>query len=61
MKCNDCEYEFQEDDIFFDTGFGNLCEICIDDYIEDLKNGFEREYDPKGENEDFLLDQERGK
>lgn len=61
LKCEDCNYEFEQNDIYYDTGYGILCEDCIGGYLYDLRCEFEREYDPNGEYEDFLLDQERGK
>lgn len=62
MICKECGYEFKENDEYFDVGWWVLCEYCIDDYMDDLKNfEFKRNYKPNEENDDFMLDLERDK
>lgn len=46
MKCIECGYKFEKDDFFFDIDEKVLCEVCFDDYLEELKNKAMVEYSP---------------
>lgn len=45
MICRECGYKFQNGDWYFDTDDGVVCEMCIDDYLYDLKWDMKEEYD----------------
>lgn len=61
MKCIYCDYELQEDDIYFELGDIIACEECEQEFWEEIKDEYKKTWCPKAEYEDSKLDQLRGK
>lgn len=61
MICTKCEYKFQENDTYYGFLDEVICEMCIDEYIEEFKDEYKGLFNPKAEHEDLELDIQRGK